>query len=302
MKKMLIINFLLASAVTLCPGKVLTIDEVVLPLWSGPAPGALGDKDTDIPTLTVYLPDPSRRTGAAVVICPGGGYNHLAFDHEGIVIAQRLQEKGIAAFILKYRLPANGYRHPIPLLDAQRAIRLVRSKAAQWNIDPDRIGIMGFSAGGHLASTAGTHFHKPAKIENQQTDQIDAASCRPDFMVLIYPVISMKDGITHQGSKDNLLGKHPSKKMVDYLSNEKQITKDTPPTFLVHADDDTSVPPENSIRFYEGLRKAGVPAEMHIYLKGGHGFGTRPSAGPASHWLEQCFLWMRQAGGVKEAP
>lgn len=268
--------------------------EHPVPLWQGPAPGALGDKDTDTPTLTAYLPDVSDKPTAAVVVCPGGGYQRLAADHEGRVIAERFREKGIAAFILMYRLPGNGYRHPIPLLDAQRAIRLVRSKAKEWKINPNQIGIMGFSAGGHLASTAGTHFQKSVKIEKQETDEIDMLSCRPDFMVLVYPVISMQDSITHQGSKANLLGKNPTRQLVDFLSNEMQVTAQTPPTFLVHANDDKSVLPENSIRFYESLRKVAVPAEMHIYLKGGHGFGTRPSTGPAAQWLELCFAWMQQ--------
>ena len=302
MKKMILMGLILLPAVSVYAIEVPSEESAVLPLWSGPVPGTLGDKDTDKPTLTVFLPDPSQCTGAAVVVCPGGGYSHLAFDYEGLVIAQWLREKGVAAFVLKYRLPANGYRHPIPLMDAQRAIRLVRSKAQQWDIDPNRIGIMGFSAGGHLASTAGTHFNNPVKIEDQETDEIDAVACRPDFMILVYPVISMQDSITHADSKANLLGENPSQERIDFLSNEKQITKDTPPTFLVHADDDKGVLPENSILFYEGLRRAGVPAEMHIYLKGGHGFGIRPSAGPTSRWIDLCFLWMRQIRIVNQVP
>ncbi|MBN1765180.1 MAG: alpha/beta hydrolase [Sedimentisphaerales bacterium] len=266
----------------------------VVPLWEDKIPGALGSKEKDVPVLMLYIPAPDKATGAAVVVCPGGGYGHLAMDHEGEQIGQWLESIGVAAFVLRYRLPANGYRHPIPLLDAQRAIRTVRFNAAKWNIQPDKIGIMGFSAGGHLASSAGTHFNNPVVLEGTQSDGIDGVSCRPDFMILIYPVISMQPEITHGGSRDNLLGKDPSAELVDLMSNEKQVTKQTPPTFLVHASDDKAVLPENSIRFYQALLKAGVPAEMHMYLKGGHGFGTRASAGRASQWPMPAEGWMRQ--------
>ncbi len=302
MKSMIIISCCLFAA-SVSDQQRAPEDVSTIPLWRDRAPGATGDRDIDIPMITVYLPSASQKPMPAVVICPGGGYVRLAADHEGKVIAEWLREKGIAAFVLKYRLPVNGYRHPIPLLDARRAIQQVRFRAEEWNIDPDRIGIMGFSAGGHLASTSGTHlgafFFDP--VEPGQIDAVSEISFRPDFMVLVYPVISMQDEITHKGSKNNLLGTNPPAELVNRLSNESQITKETPPTFLVHANDDKSVLPENSIRFYEGLRKAGVPAEMHIYLKGGHGFGTRPSAGPAAKWLEQCFEWMKQAG-IDQSP
>lgn len=302
MKQVIVYGLFLMLAISGCAAQKPADRHRALQLWKGSTPGALGNQDTDKPTLTAYLPDVSKNTGTAVVICPGGGYVRLSSEHEGKVIAQWLREKGISAFVLKYRLPADGYRHPIPLMDAQHAIRLVRSRATEWHIDPGKIGIMGFSAGGHLASTAGTHFQQPVKIQDQESDEIDAVSCRPDFMVLVYPVISMQDDITHPGSRANLLGEHPARELLDSLSNEKQITQDTPPTFLIHANDDKSVAPENSIRFYEGLRKAGVPAEMHIYLKGGHGFGIRPSAGPARQWLHQCFLWMQQTGLISNSP
>jgi acetyl esterase/lipase len=265
-----------------------------IPLWAQAVPGALGTSDKDIPQLTPYLPLPEKATGAAIVIFPGGGYGHLAIDHEGHRIAKWFSGQGIAAFIVKYRLGSDGYGHPIPLLDAQRAIRKVRSEAGTWKISPDKIGIIGFSAGGHLASSAGTHFQNPVVLNDQKTDSIDSVSCRPDFMVLMYPVISMQDGITHGGSKANLLGKNPSSDLVELMSNEKQISDQTPPTFLVHAEDDNAVLPENSILFYEGLRKANVPCELHIYLKGGHGFGMRQESGPAAGWPILCIDWLRQ--------
>lgn len=266
----------------------------VIPLWDDKAPGALGDKETDVPVLIPFVPVPEKATGVAVVVCPGGGYGGLAMDHEGEQIGRWLESIGVAAFVLRYRLPVKGYQHPIPLLDAQRAIRTVRFYAERWNIQTSKIGILGFSAGGHLASSAGTHFSNPVVLDGYQSDDIDAVECRPDFMVLIYPVISMQQEITHRGSRDNLLGKNPPAELVDLMSNEKQVTAETPPTFLVHASDDQAVVPENSLRFYEALLKENVPVEMHLYLKGGHGFGTRASAGRASEWVGLCETWMRQ--------
>jgi acetyl esterase/lipase len=302
MRYVLICAVCCCLAVSVYAVQTPSAEAPVIPLWNGPAPGCLGAQDTDIPTVEVYLPSAAQGPTPAIVICPGGGYDHLAIDYEGTVIAQLFRDRAVAGIVLKYRLPGNGYRHPIPLLDAQRAIRLVRSKAKEWNIDPNQVAILGFSAGGHLASTAGTHFDKPVKIDGGAADAVDNLSCRPDFMVLIYPVISMQDDITHSGSKGNLLGENPPQELVENLSNEKQITDKTPPTFLIHANDDDGVPPENSIRFYEGLRKAGVPAEMHIYLKGGHGFGTRLSEGPAARWPDPCLIWMRQLGILRDNP
>lgn len=272
-----------------------------LSLWPQAAPGALGIANKDTPQILPYFPAPEKASGAAVIICPGGGYAGHAMDHEGHQIGEWFAGQGIAAFVLKYRLPVHGYRHPVPLLDAQRAIRKVRSQAADWNISPERIGILGFSAGGHLASSAGTHFQNPVSLPNQQTDTIDSLSCRPDFMVLIYPVISMQSQITHGGSRTNLLGDNPSQDLIELMSNEKQITPQTPPTFLVHANDDKAVIPENSILFYEGLRKVQVLAEMHIFLQGGHGFGMRSSAGPAAEWPVLCTNWLRQIAVLKTA-
>lgn len=281
-------------AATALAGNAESLHKVE-PLWVDGTPGAKGNKDGDKPTLTIYLPPEEKMTGAAVVICPGGGYGHLAMDHEGHQIAQWLNSLGVAGFILKYRHRNSGagYGHPAPLQDAQRAIGMVRRRAKEWNVNPNRIGILGFSAGGHLASTAGTHFHKG---RSDAKDLIDRVSCRPDFMILIYPVISMTEWFTHRGSRRNLLGDNPDKNLVESLSNEKQVTRETPPTFLVHTDEDKGVPAENSIYFYLALRKAKVPAEMHIYQKGRHGFGLGKKHGAVSSWSLRCAEWMRGMG------
>jgi acetyl esterase/lipase len=264
-------------------------------LWPDGAPGAKGSDEGDKPTLTIYLPAKEKATGAAVVICPGGGYARLAMDHEGRQIAQWLNSLGVAGFILQYRHRHSGagYGHPAPLQDAQRAIRMVRSRAGEWNVDPGRVGIIGFSAGGHLASSAGTHFQNRYSDAN---DAIDQVGCRPDFMILMYPVISFTEWCTHTGSRNNLLGNDPDENLVESLSNEKQVRSETPPTFLVHANDDKGVPPENSIYFYLALRKADVPAEMHIYETGGHGFGPGTDKGAVSSWMARCADWMRGRG------
>ena len=267
----------------------------VIPLWPDGAPGAKGSEDGDKPALTIYLPPREKATGAAVVICPGGGYGHLAMDHEGHQIAQWLNSFGVAGFILKYRhsKSGSGYGHPAPLQDAQRAVRMVRASAKDWNVDPARIGILGFSAGGHLASSAGTHFQNRY---SDAKDSIDKFSCRPDFMILIYPVISFTEWCTHKGSRRNLLGDNPERELVENLSNERQVTTRTPPTFLVHGNDDKGVPAENSIFFYLALRKAEVPAEMHIYENGRHGFGLGKKFGAVSSWPVRCEEWMRGRG------
>lgn len=262
-------------------------------LWPDGAPGAKGDEDGDKPSLTIYLPSEKKATGAAVVICPGGGYDHLSMDREGHQIAQRLNSMGIAGFILKYRHSGDGYGHPAPLQDAQRAIRIVRSRAKELGIDPKRVGIMGFSAGGHLASSAGTHFQNNYY---EPSDTIDKSSCRPDFMILLYPVISFTRWCAHSRSRQNLLGKNPDEKLVENLSNELQVTPETPPTFLVHSDQDKAVPAENSIFFYLALRRTGVPAEMHIYQHGSHGSAIEDKYGVISTWPERCEDWMRERG------
>ncbi|HOC55604.1 MAG TPA: alpha/beta hydrolase [Verrucomicrobiota bacterium] len=264
------------------------------PLWPDGAPGALGKEDKDIPTLTPYLPEPDKATGAAIVICPGGGYGGLA-AHEGKDYARFMNEHGIAGFVLKYRLGSGGYRHPVMLQDAARAVRTVRARAAQWKLDPKRIGIMGSSAGGHLASTLVTHFDagKP-----DAADPIERASSRPDAGILCYPVITMGK-FTHQGSKRNLLGNDPAPELVRELSNELQVTRDTPPCFIWHTCEDAGVPVENSLQFADGLRQAGVPFDLHIYQKGPHGLGlgTRDWNPEKRHpWTRDCAYWLQAQG------
>ncbi len=261
-------------------------------LWPDGAPGAKGTKEGDKPTLTIYLPPKETATGTAVVICPGGGYGHLSMDREGKQIAEWFNSIGVAGFVLKYRHHGSGagYGHPAPLQDAQRAMRMVRSRAEEFDINPNRIGIIGFSAGGHLASSLGTHFENDYY---EAKEDIDKVSCRPDFMMLIYPVVTLDDSYTHKGSKRNLLGDDPKPELVENLSNEKQVTSQTPPAFLVHSDEDTGVPSENSIYFYLALRKAGVSAEMHIYQKGPHGTAIEKRFGVISSWPERCAEWMK---------
>ena len=261
-------------------------------LWPAGAPGALGEAEADRPSVTVYLPPEGQRTGTGVVVLPGGGYGHLAVDHEGRQVAAWLNSLGIAAFVVRYR-HAPGYAHPTPLRDAQRALRTVRSRGGEWDVDPARIGIMGFSAGGHLASSVGVHFGWEDEVK---TDAIDAASARPDFMILVYPVITMIEPMTHRGSRRNLLGEAPAPELVARMSSEWQVTADTPPTFLLHTTTDTVVPPENSIAFYQALRRAGVPAELHIYAEGPHGFGLAPGDPILASWPGRCADWLRLMG------
>jgi acetyl esterase/lipase len=263
-----------------------------MPLWPGAAPLAHGDSAIDRPTITPFLLPAAQRNGTAVVVLPGGGYQHLAMDHEGYQVARWLNTLGVQAFVVQYRLGMK-YHHPAELMDAQRAIRTVRARAAEWGIDPARVGIMGFSAGGHLASTAGTHYDagKPGAA-----DPIDRVSSRPDFMVLGYPVITLKDPYAHKGSRTNLLGESPDPALVALLSNETQVTKDTPPTFLVHTSNDRTVPVENSIMFYQALHAAGVPAEMHIFESGPHGFGLGGTNPVLSTWSTLLANWLRARG------
>ena len=263
-------------------------------LWSESAPGAKGTEAADIPTLTPYLPPKEKRTGAAIVICPGGGYRALA-DHEGRPVAEWLNSLGIAAFVLKYRLGPR-YGHPAPLQDAARALRTVRARAAEWDIRPDRIGILGFSAGGHLASTLGTHFDVGQPGHH---DPIERVSSRPNLMVLIYPVISMKGPAAHSGSRRNLLGPAPTPELLTLLSNEEQVTKETPPAFLIHTVEDQGVPYENSLMFAQALRKAGVAHEFHLYERGRHGFGLALNDPILSSWPRRCADWLRLHGFAK---
>jgi len=264
-------------------------------LWPDGAPGALGSADEDRPSLTIYLPDPAKAAGAGVVVCPGGGYGMLSMDHEGRQIADWLNGLGLAAFVLKYRLGPR-YHHPVEMEDGQRAVRLVRYRAKDYGIAPDRIGIWGFSAGGHLASTVGTHFDggKPDAV-----DPIDRVSCRPDFMILAYPVISFTTPYVHKGSMHNLLGDNPRPELVRNLSNELQVTPQTPPTFLFHTDADDGVPPENSVLFYLALRQNHVPAEMHIFERGPHGVGLAQKDPALSVWPTLLANWFRTQGLLK---
>lgn len=252
-------------------------------LWPNGAPGAVGEEDRDKPSITIYPAPKASAIPTAVVVCPGGGYGALAMDHEGVQIARWLNSLGISAFVLKYRLGPR-YHHPVMINDAHRAIEMVRTRAQEFGISPSRIGIWGFSAGGHLAATAATHF----TVEN-----------RPDFVVLAYPVISFTTPFTHQGSKRNLLGDNPDPKLVEDLSNELRVTRDTPPTFLFHTNADTGVPPENSVLFYLALRKAGVPAELHIYERGPHGLGLAHMDAAAASWPGRLADWFRTRGLLK---
>ena len=267
------------------------------PLWSEGAPGAVGKADKDIPTLTPYWPDPAKATGAAIVICPGGGYGHLA-SHEGGHYARFLNEYGIAGFVLKYRLGSDGYRHPAMLQDAARAVRTVRARAAEWKLDPQRIGIMGSSAGGHLASTLVTHYDtgKP-----DAADPIEGQSSRPDVGILCYAVISMGD-LGHRGSRNNLLGNDPAPELIRELSNELHVTKDTPPCFLWHTYEDKGVRIENSLQFVEALQRNSVPFDFHVYQNGPHGLGlgTRDWDPTKRHpWTRDLIFWLQARGFAK---
>jgi acetyl esterase/lipase len=292
----------------LMPALMLTVTlqlsaQEVIPLYPGGIPnstsyrmkeitlndnkGFLGYRNVSVPTLAVYLPSPEKATGHAVIICPGGGYGMESYRLEGTVIAEAFVRQGIAAFILKYRLPSDSImpdKSIGPLQDAQQAIKMVRQRAPEWKVDTSLIGIMGFSAGGHLASTAATHFNK-SYIPNP-----DKTNLRPDFLILVYPVISMTDSLTHMGSRNNLLGRNPSPEKVRLFSNEWQVTRNTPPTWLTHTGDDTAVPVENSIRFYQALINKKVPAEMHLYPKGNHGFILKLQPG---EWMMPLFAWVK---------
>ncbi|MFG6686615.1 alpha/beta hydrolase [Mariniflexile sp. HNIBRBA6329] len=279
----------------------------IIPLWSGDIPNSQKSDDKEIvkksdatrislvqiPTLEVFLPTPINANGKAVIICPGGGYQHLSYDWEGTDIAKWCNSKGITAFVLKYRLPNSKsvkVSYDAPLQDAQRAIRIVRLQSEKWHINPNKIGIMGFSAGGHLASTLGTQFNKVNRFKETAVDTISA---RPDFMVLIYPVITMISDYTHNGSQFNLLGNHPTEALINEYSNELQVTENTPPTFIVHSTNDTVVPVENSLNLYIALKDKRIKAEMHIYPEGGHGFGLGLGQGYLQTWTDRLYDWLQ---------
>ncbi len=278
----------------------LTAQDKVLKVWPDGAPNDNGMtapeekydgvrvRNVSEAEMYVYLPEKEKNTGAAVVICPGGGYRIEAMDHEGFDIAKFLIEKGVAGIVLKYRLPYG--HHEIPSCDARRTLRIVRQNAREWGIDPNKIGIAGSSAGGHLASTAGTVFDYGNK---ESSSPIEQQSCRPDFMLLLYPVISFDEDFGHMGSRDNLMGKSHDKALIRKYSNELNVSAETPPAFLVLADDDKAVPPRNSIEFYSALKRFNVPAELHIFQQGGHGFGIRKNGLPADNWPEMFYDWLK---------
>lgn len=286
-------------------------DPLVIPLWPEGVPpavradapaakGSIGEERHDergginnvsVPTLTVYGPAVDRPNGTAVIICPGGGYVNLSNAREGVQYANWLSTLGVTSFVLKYRLQQFG--HPAPLQDVLRAIRIVRSRAAEFKIDPDRIGVMGSSAGGHLAASAGTLFDNPAGKTGPALDSINA---RPDFLILMYPVISMDDPVAHAGSRKALLGPNPSPELLKLMSLEKQVTSSTPPTLLIHTQEDKTVPVDNSILFFQALTKAGVPAEMYLFEHGAHGMGMRDGLGTSSEWPRRVEEWLRHRG------
>ena len=277
------------------PAPPLMQEPQTMLLWPAGAPGALGQDDRDKPAITVYMPPNTTGPMTAVIIAPGGSYARLSMNNEGRAPANYLNALGIAAFVLRYRLgPA--YHHPIELGDVQRAIRTVRSRAAEWHIAPDRIGIMGFSAGGHLASSASTHFDQG---KADAADPVDRAGSRPDFAVLGYPVISLVEPFAHQGSKTNLLGENPDPALARSLSSETQATASTPPTFIYHTTADTVVPVENAVAYFLALRKAGVSAEMHIFRNGAHGSGLAQQDTALAEWPRLLANWLRVSGFLK---
>ncbi len=257
-------------------------------LWPFGAPGALSEEEIDKPHLDFYAPQ--KPNGGAVIVCPGGGYGFLALDHEGAQIAQWLNDRGFAAFVLHYRI-APRYKHPIPLLDAQRALRVVRNRAEEWNIESDKIGIWGFSAGGHLAACCATLFDEG---QRRASDLIDTVSCRPSFCVLAYPVVSMRESWMHEGSRDNLIGANASEELALKMSPEANVSPETPPTFLFHTADDDVVPSQNSVAFYLALREQNVPAELHIYERGAHGVGLALDDATLASWTRRLHFWLRR--------
>jgi len=260
-------------------------------LWPKGAPGANGDEAKDKPTLIIYLP--AKPNGVGVVICPGGGYGGLAMNHEGDQIGRWLNDNGIAGFLCDYRHRGKGYGHPAPIQDAQRAIRTVRSRAKEFGVDPTKVGILGFSAGGHLCSTAVTHFDAG---DSKSADSVMRESSRPDFGVLCYPVIAFDQPFTHRGSQKNLLGDGASPDQIAGLSNERQVTEQTPPCFLWHTWEDKGVPPENSVVFYQALLAHKIPAELHVFEKGRHGLGLAKDTPGTSAWPELCLAWLKNRG------
>jgi len=290
----LILVSLLAAAQAPAAPPLIQDPETML-LWPAGAPGALGDEDRDKPALTIYMPPNTAGPMTAVIIAPGGGYGRLSMNLEGRAPANYLNTLGIAAFVLRYRLGPR-YHHPIELGDVQRAIRILRARASEWHLAPDRIGLMGFSAGGHLASSASTHFDAG---KADAADPIDRMSSRPDFAILGYPVITFVEAWTHQGSKTNLLGDAPDASLARSLSSETQVTAATPPAFIYQTNADTTVPAENAVAYYLALRKAGVPAELHVFRNGPHGTGLGQQDPALAEWPRLLANWLRVSGFMK---
>jgi acetyl esterase/lipase len=303
------INKILLIIVILFINSFSYAQNEVIDIWNGNVPGAIQNdsvkenifylkngapriRNVTDPTLTVFKPSGSKANGTAIIICPGGAYSHLAYDPEGTDVAKLLNKYGVTAFVLKYRLPDDRIMKDKsigPLQDVQESVRIVRRNAKDWNINPNQIGIIGFSAGGHVAASAST-------LYNDKVYDSDTTGARPDFSILIYPVISMNAEITHKGSRDNLLGNNPDEKLIEHFSTELQVNKNTPPAFLVCAEDDPAVPIENSIQYFLALKKYNIPAELHIYEKGGHGFGLAKNGGTESHWPDACIYWLKENG------
>lgn len=272
-----------------------------LALWDTAAPKAAEAPAEPQPFVEVFLPTTDTANGSAMVICPGGGYGGLAVGHEGADVAAWCTANGTTAFVLHYRLGKQGHRYPTQLIDVQRAIRLVRSKAEQFAIDPHRIGVMGFSAGGHLASMAATLFAEQPTLPGIQADAVDAVSARPDLAVLCYPVIALNAPHAHRGSRKNLLGPHDSDALADQLSTDQRVTKETPPTFLFQTDEDSGVPAENAVGFYLACRRAGVPAELHVYQPGRHGIGLATKYPGVATWPDRLRDWLALQGFFRAA-
>ncbi len=295
---LLVFSGLLGCCTLGFPSQAIAADEPQTELlWPNGAPGAKGQEEKDQPKLIIYRAPLETAQGVGVVICPGGGYGGLAMGHEGHEIAQWLNSLGISAFICDYRHRGKGYGHPAPSQDAMRALRIVRSRAEEFQLDPQKIGVIGFSAGGHLASTVSTHFESGVA---EDPDPIQRVSARPDFAILCYPVIALGESYTHGGSQRNLLGDNPDPELVRKLSNEKQVTGNNPPTFIWHTSDDAAVLVENAIVFYSALQRAGVPAELHVYETGRHGLGlAKKNPGPAN-WSQELADWLAVRGLISK--
>jgi len=293
------LSFLVILALFLIPAfnvhaQAQVANHKTILVWPNGAPGAKGNTPADKPSITIFQPSSGKITHTGILICPGGGYVMEAMNKEGYKVAEWLNKLGVTCFVLKYR-HGNRYRYPAPFEDATRAMRIIRNGAAKWHLNKDKIGIMGFSAGGHLASTVGTHWDRG---NAESKDPLKKVSSRPDFMILGYPVITMERPYVHEGSKHALLGKYPDPKLVKWLSNERQVTAQTPPTFIVQATTDQTVPVQNSVMFYQALINHGVPAELHLYAKGHHGFGLAKNNPLLSSWTTLCANWLRAEGFI----